>query len=74
MEWLTSRENTIHSTGKKVQQLDFKTGEIINTHDSIACAARSVGLNSATCIKCVCKTCVSYLSLSTKVSVNQVVS
>lgn len=55
LEWLTSKENTIHSTGKKVQQLDFKTGEIINTHDSIACAARSVGLNSVTCIRRVCQ-------------------
>lgn len=54
LEWLTLRENTIHSTGKKVQQLDFETGEVLQTFDSTACALKSLGKNNSTGIRNVC--------------------
>ena len=35
LEWVTKSENTIHSVGKKVHQIDIKTNEIINTFRTI---------------------------------------
>ncbi len=42
LEWVTQRENVIHSHGKKVIQLDLETGEKINTYRSIIEAAHSI--------------------------------
>ena len=41
LEWVTPRQNNIHSSGRKVHQLDPKTGEILKTFDSIADAGNS---------------------------------
>jgi len=35
LEWTTIKKNTIHSIGRKVEQIDTKTGEVINTFDTI---------------------------------------
>ena len=44
LEWTTIRKNTIHSMGKKVNQLDPTTDEIIETFDCIADAAAKFGI------------------------------
>jgi hypothetical protein len=36
LEWCTTKENIKHTLGKKVNQIDIKTGKIIKTFDSIA--------------------------------------
>jgi len=42
LEWFTYKENSTHSVGKSVNQIDLQTGEIINTFKSIRNAARSI--------------------------------
>lgn len=39
LEWTTNRENVVHSTGRKVHQININTNKIINTYKSLACAA-----------------------------------
>ncbi len=55
LEWMTSRENTIHSNGRKVQQIDIQTDQIINTYNSVTDAANAFNKNSLTCIVRVCQ-------------------
>jgi hypothetical protein len=45
LEWVTKQENAEYSLAKKVNQLDPKTGEIINTFASITKACYYLGLN-----------------------------
>lgn len=42
LEWATCKENNNHSNAKKVQQIDIKTGNIINTYNSITLAFESL--------------------------------
>ena len=42
LEWTDAGGNSVHSLGKKVNQLDIDTGEIINTFNSIADAERAI--------------------------------
>lgn len=42
LEWTTSKANTIHACGKKVNQIDVKTDEIINTYNSMTEAYTAV--------------------------------
>ena len=42
LEWCTSKHNTRHSLGKKVQQIDINTGEVINKYNSIVEAFESL--------------------------------
>lgn len=51
LEWMTSTENTTHSTGIKVNQIDIKTGKIIKTYDSIAAAALAHNVTSTSAIR-----------------------
>lgn len=43
LEWTNVKGNTEHAIGKKVQQIDIKTGKIINTFDSITKAYEHFG-------------------------------
>jgi len=45
LEWCTHQHNTKHSLGKKVQQIDINTNEILNIFDSISCAFKSLNRN-----------------------------
>lgn len=56
LEWTTSRDNTVHSIGRKVRQIDKKTGKVIKIHISINDAAESIGhLKQASCLVNCCK-------------------
>ncbi|ARF11808.1 HNH endonuclease [Klosneuvirus KNV1] len=54
LEWVTTRENVIHSKGVKINQIDPETDEIINTFKSATHAAEYVGCDTGTIIR-VCK-------------------
>lgn len=57
LEWVTIRENTIHSIHKKykrVEQISLKTGNILNTFDSIIEATKYVGLARGASISACC--------------------
>jgi hypothetical protein len=43
LEWCTNQQNIIHSLGKKVNQINIKTNEIIKTFDCIQDAYRKLG-------------------------------
>ena len=43
LEWTTSRGNTIHSVGKKVQQIDPNTNEVLKTFDTVIDAFKYLG-------------------------------
>lgn len=45
LEWCTPTRNTIHSVGRKINQLDKKTGEILKTFDSISQAGKFLNRN-----------------------------
>lgn len=60
LEWTTIKGNTIHAIGRKVQQIDLETGEVINTFDTITDAYQSFG-----------KPCNSHISLCCKGKINQ---
>lgn len=55
LEWCTLRQNTIHSTGRKVNQIDIETNKVIKTFDSLADASRLFGRDSQMCIIRVCQ-------------------
>lgn len=55
LEWISHRNNIIHSYGKRVHQIDSKTGEIINTFDCIMSAAIATGMKNSSLINRVCK-------------------
>lgn len=55
LEWCTNKHNSNHSTGKKVNQIDIETNEIIKTFDSLAEAAKIFGKDNAMCIIKVCQ-------------------
>ncbi|ARF11318.1 HNH endonuclease [Klosneuvirus KNV1] len=42
LEWATHKRNTTHSIGKKVHQIDIKTGKILNTFDSLVDASEAI--------------------------------
>lgn len=42
LEWVTNRENAIHSLGKKINMINIKTNEIIKIFDSISDAAKYI--------------------------------
>jgi hypothetical protein len=65
LEWTTKRTNTILALGKKVNQLDFRTNEILNTFDSIKYAFEFLGYeknlgNITNCCKGTRKTAYGY--------------
>jgi len=43
LEWVTIKQNTVHSVGKKVNQIDLRSGHTINTYDCISDAYRALG-------------------------------
>lgn len=43
LEYISIKENTVYSCGKKVKQINIDTGEIIKIHDCISDAYRSLG-------------------------------
>ena len=55
LEWCSNRQNIVHSTGKKVNQIDIETNKIIKTFDSLAEAAKLFGKDSQMCIIRVCQ-------------------
>jgi len=55
LEWSSHRNNIIHSYGKRVHQIDSKTGEIIKTFDCIMSAAIAMGMGNSGSITRVCK-------------------
>lgn len=59
LEWVSNRENVIHTSGKKVNQLDIDTGKLIKTFDSIASAANEIkeqqNRGTSMCITRVCQ-------------------
>ena len=48
MEWIIPRDNAIHSNGKRINQIDINTGEIIKTFRTIidACIFFKIKYNS----------------------------
>jgi hypothetical protein len=42
LEWCDHKHNSKHSLGKKVQQLDKDTEEVLNTFESLTCAFKSL--------------------------------
>jgi hypothetical protein len=46
LEWVTKQENAVHSLAKKVNQIDRKTGKIINTFKTIRDAYEYLGEKS----------------------------
>ena len=42
LEWITKKQNTVYSIGKKVNKIDKDTDQIIETYDSISDALRSI--------------------------------
>jgi hypothetical protein len=43
LEWVDAEGNAIRAQGKKVNQLDISTNEVIKTFDSVASAQRAIG-------------------------------
>ena len=43
LEWVTIQQNTVHGIGKKVNQINLETGEIMNTYECISDAYRALG-------------------------------
>ena len=55
LEWCSYAQNSAHSQGKKINQLDLKTNEIIKTFNSISDAQRSLGVKCRMNISEVCR-------------------
>lgn len=55
LEWVTYKQNSIHSTGIKIHKIDKNTDEIIGTFNSITEAAESCGKKIIGTIINVCK-------------------
>jgi len=43
LEWTTIKDNTIHTVGRKVNQIDIVSRKVINTFDTITDAYKSFG-------------------------------
>lgn len=54
LEWVTTRENNIHASGRKVNQYNIQTGELIKTFNSIADAGRAMNKENTITIRQVC--------------------
>ena len=54
LEWVTYKQNTRHSIGKKVAQIDYKTNEVIKVFDTITDAYVSLNRKRTTVISKVC--------------------
>lgn len=54
LEWTTIGQNTIHGIGVKVNQIDIKTGKIINTFNSYSLAIKHLNITSSTNISLCC--------------------
>ena len=54
LEWCSHEQNMAHSQGKKINQIDIKTGQIIKTFDSISDAQREMKQKSRMGISGVC--------------------
>lgn len=65
LEWTTHRKNIIHSQGKKINKIDFKSGEILKTYSSISNAAVEINKNN---YKSICKNISATLNKRTKSS------
>ena len=52
LEWVTSKENSDHSVSKKIHQVDPITNKIINTHNSIVDAKKSLNINNNSVANC----------------------
>ena len=55
LEWCNNKQNITHSVGRKVNQIDIYTGEIIKTHNSIKEAFTSLNKTHGNRISLVCK-------------------
>lgn len=57
LEWVTYRQNTVHSIGKKVAKINLENNKTIATYNSIADACRDLGFTDkrTTTISQVCK-------------------
>jgi len=55
LQWCTQKQNIIHSLGKKVNQLNLETGEIIKTFDCINDAYRELNKKYGSNIRHVCE-------------------
>ena len=55
LEWCNNRQNTTHSQGKKVNQIDINTNKIIKTFDSINDAFKELNKNYGANIRLVCE-------------------
>jgi hypothetical protein len=51
LEWTTHTGNVTYSCGKKINQINVKTGEVLKTFDSIAEAARAMNVTSTSAIR-----------------------
>lgn len=54
LQWITHRQNTIFSVGKRICKIDKKSGEILDTYDSASSAARELGKKNSSCISGCC--------------------
>lgn len=52
LEWLTHKDNIVHSIGKRVSQIDRNTGEIIKTFRCMTDAAKATGAKPNTISIC----------------------
>ena len=55
LEWCTQVHNIRHSCGKRVNQINIKDNNIINTFNSISEAAKLLNIRSESCISDVCR-------------------
>ncbi len=54
LEWCTKKQNSVHSLGKKINQIDKKTNKIIKTFNSMQEAYRELGKTYGPSIRKVC--------------------
>ena len=54
LEWITYKENTIHTCAKKVAKIDIQTNNIIKLYNSISDAYIDIGKNRSSLISKIC--------------------
>ena len=55
LEWVTPKQNTIHSHGRTVNQIDIDSGEVINTFRSITEASKHLKIKHGSSINACCR-------------------
>jgi len=52
LKWVTPKENSTHSLGKQVKQIDSKTGKVIHIYNSVADANIAMNISSCCIYNC----------------------